>query len=229
MPIAILLIDDHPIVRDGCRRLLEARPECVVLEAGSGAEGLAMNRRHGPDLIILDLNLPDGNGLEFLRRLHGETPAARVLVFSMYEEAAFVARALEAGALGYLTKHDDPEALLAAVEALMRGERYLGHRVAQKLALLSLQPAGNPLRGLTARDLDVLDLLGNGAGLAEIAAALTLSYRSAAHIAAQLRAKLRLRSQAALVKFAVETAPERRAQRGEQGGVASKGGGEQGG
>ncbi|MGC8523196.1 MAG: response regulator transcription factor [Acidibrevibacterium sp.] len=213
MQAAILLIDDHPIVRDGCRRLLETRPDFTILEAGTGTEGLAMNRRHGPDLIILDLNLPDGNGLEFLRRLHSETPAARVLVFSMYEEAAFVARALEAGARGYLTKHDDPEALLAAVDALLRGERYLGHRVAQKLALLSLQPADDPLRGLTARELDVLDLLGSGAGLADIAAALGLSYRSAAHIAAQLRTKLALRSQAALVKFAVETAPERRARR----------------
>ena len=217
MPSAtILLIDDHPIVRDGCRRLLAPRPDSVVIEAGSGEEGLAMSRRHRPDLVILDLNLPDGNGLEFLRRLLGETPAAKVLVFSMYEEGAFVARALETGALGYLTKHDDPEALLAAVEVVMRGERYLGHRVAQKLALLSLQPARDPLRGLSARELDVLDLLGNGAGLAEIATALGLSYRSAAHIAAQLRAKLSLRSQAALVKFAVETAGERRAERSGQ-------------
>jgi DNA-binding NarL/FixJ family response regulator len=213
MQITILLIDDHPIVRDGCRRLLQARPDYTVIEAGSGEEGLRMNRLHAPDLIILDLNLPDGNGLLRLRELRAASPAAKVLIFSMYEEATFVARALEAGALGYLTKHDDPEALLEAVAHLLRGERYLGHRVAQKLALLSLQPVPHPLGGLSARELDVLDLLGNGAGLADIAAALSLSYRSAAHIAAQLRAKLHLRSQAALVKFAVETAGERKAGR----------------
>lgn len=212
-PLKVLLIEDHPIVRAGCRRLLQARAGTEIFEAGSGAEGLAISLRHRPHVVVLDLSLPDGNGLAILARLRAETPAAAVLVFSMYEEAAFVARALEAGALGYLTKHDDPEALVEAVEAVARGARYLGHSVAQKLALLSLEPGRDPLRGLSARELDVLDLLGAGTGLTEIAAALGLSYRSAANIAAQLRAKLQLRSQAALVKFAVETASARAARR----------------
>jgi DNA-binding NarL/FixJ family response regulator len=212
-PLKVLLIEDHPIVRAGCRRLLQSRAGTEIFEAGSGAEGFALARRERPRVVVLDLNLPDGNGLAILARLRGEIPTAAVLVFSMYEEAAFVARALEGGALGYLTKHDDPEALLEAVEAVARGARYLGHSVAQKLALLSLQPGNDPLRGLTARELGVLDLLGGGAGLAEIAEALALSYRSAANIAAQLRAKLQVRSQAALVKFAVETAPARAARR----------------
>uniref|UniRef100_A0A8J4HBJ6 Response regulator transcription factor n=1 Tax=Acidicaldus sp. TaxID=1872105 RepID=A0A8J4HBJ6_9PROT len=212
-PLKVLLIEDHPIVRAGCRRLLQSRAGTEIFEAGSGAEGFALARREHPHVVVLDLNLPDGNGLAILARLRGEIPTAAVLVFSMYEEAAFVARALEGGALGYLTKHDDPEALLEAVAAVARGARYLGHSVAQKLALLSLQPGNDPLRGLTARELGVLDLLGGGAGLAEIAEALALSYRSAANITAQLRAKLQLRSQAALVKFAVETAPARAARR----------------
>jgi DNA-binding NarL/FixJ family response regulator len=212
---SVLLVEDHPVVRDGCRRILAERPGFAIIEAESGTAALRLAREHAPDFILLDLNLPDLSGLEVLRRLLAQRPGARVLVFSMYEDPTFVAHALEAGALGYITKSDDPAMLLDALDRIASGEIFLGHSVAQRVALTKLRPAPDPLVGLTPRERDVLGLLATGKSLAEIAGELSISYRTTASIAANLRAKLDLTTMAALVKFAVENtrprtpAPER--------------------
>jgi|BEDMetMinimDraft_2_1075160.scaffolds.fasta_scaffold01328_2 two-component system invasion response regulator UvrY len=204
MSRTLLLIEDHPIVREGCRRLL-AGAAFTVSEAGSGEEGLALNRSLAPRFIVLDLNLPDLPGFSALSRLRAENGAAAILVFSMYEERAFVRKALEGGALGYVSKADDPACLLEGLETIGRGERYLAPRLARKLALSALGGEEDGLARLSARERELLALLAEGRTLAEIALHLGLSYRSAAHIAAQLRQKLNLRTQAALIKFAIET------------------------
>ena len=201
----VLLIEDHPIVRAGCRRLLEERGEDSVIEAETAAEGLRLCREASPDLVILDLGLADG-GLALLRRMLAATPGLTVLVFSMHEEPVMVAGALEAGARGYVSKNDDPAALLEAVERIGAGEVYLSRPVAQKLALMNLRPGESPLRGLSAREREVLALLSTGRSLAEVAAEIGVSYRTAAAVAAQIRAKLNLPSMAALIRLAVEQA-----------------------
>ena len=139
-----------------------------------------------------------------LRQLRRETPAVKVLVFSMYEDPAFVASALEAGAVGYVTKNDDPDTLLEAIDKAWQGSVHLGHTVAQKLALMNLRSPNSSLRNLSPRELQVLDLLGDGRSLSEIAARLDISYRTAANISSQLKNKLGVGTTSGLVKLAVE-------------------------
>jgi len=202
----VLLVEDHPVVRAGCRRILAEREGLEIIEADSGSAAVRLNRDYAPDFIILDLNLPDLSGLDLLRRLLAESPSTKILIFSMYEDAAFVAGALEAGAHGYITKGDDPATLLDALDQIAAGEIFLGHSVARKLALTKLQRPSLPTKGLSGREMDLLALLAAGKSLSEIAAELAISYRTTAGIAANMRAKLGLPTITALVKFAVENA-----------------------
>jgi len=202
--IHVLLIDDHPIVRAGCRRLLEEREDVRVTEGKTAAEAVRLAARHRPDVIILDLNLPDVSGFDVLRNLSALQPPAPVLVFSMYEDPAFVARALEAGAKGYVSKNDDPEMLFVAIERVLKDEIHLGHKVAEKLALQKLGGAGSRGHLLSPREREVLALLAEGKTLSEIAAALGVSYRTVANACAQLKDKLKVRSIAGLVRFALQ-------------------------
>lgn len=203
----VLIIDDHPIVRRGCRRLLQSADYTNVLEAARGQDGLKQNEDRRPEIIILDLNLPDVGGLELIRKLGEGNPGVKILIFSMYEDPVFAARALQMGALGYVTKNDDPDVLLEAVEQVRQGVVHLSHTVAQKLALMNLRPKVSPLQDLSPRELDILELLGAGKSLAEIADRLELSYRTIANITSQLRNKVRVSTTGALVKFAIEHGP----------------------
>ena len=177
----LLLIEDHPIVRAGCLRVLQQREGLQVLEAETAARGLALTRAEQPDMIVLDLNLPDRRGLDVLAELHTEWPSIGVIVLSMYEEVAFVTSAMEAGARGYLSR-----------------------TVEQRLAHARIADDADPTAGLTSRERRLLDLLAQGKTLAEAAGDLGVSYRTTAEEAARLRGRLRLRTNAALIKFAVE-------------------------
>jgi DNA-binding NarL/FixJ family response regulator len=201
----ILLIEDHPIVRAGCRRLLHGRDGIELIEAGTAAEGIEIDRLVVPDLVILDLNLPDRGGIDVLHAIRAARDDARVLVFSMYEDPAFVAAAMAAGAAGYVSKNDDPDTLIEAIARTGRGEMHLSHRVAQGLALARLGIGADPRTALSPREAEVFDLLGDGLSLTEIAEALGLGYRTVANIASQIKGKLGTASTAALVKRAVES------------------------
>lgn len=197
----VLLIEDHAIVRAGCARVLSARPDLEVVEAKTGGEGVALAAA-GADVVILDLNLPDMRGLDVLQQIRAARPGLRVIIFSMHDDPALVAKAREAGALGFVTKNDDPDLLLEAIDSVVAGKVYLGRSVAQKLALASL--SGDPLAGLSERERVLVDLLGSARTLGEISGEMGVSYRTAAAMAARVRGKLGLRTNTALVKFAVE-------------------------
>lgn len=197
----VLLIEDHAIVRAGCARVLGSRPGIEVVEARTGQEGVEA-AKEGADIVILDLNLPDIRGLEVLAAIRAAQPALKVIIFSMYEDPALVSRALEAGAQGFVSKNDDPDLLLEAIDSVAAGGRYLGRAVAQKMALASLTP--DALAGLTERERTLVNLLGSARTLGEISAELDVSYRTAAALAARTRIKLGLRTNSALIKFAVE-------------------------
>jgi DNA-binding NarL/FixJ family response regulator len=202
--IRILLIEDHPIVRDGCLRILARRADFESMEADSAMAGLAANRSFSPAVIILDLELPDIGGLEIIRELMRDNPSTRIVVFSMYEAATFVTRALERGARGYVTKNDDPNAILHAIDKVLSGSVFLGQAAAQNLALANLEQAGDPLRLLSDRERQVVNLLGEGKNLSEIAAALAIGYKTAANIVSAVKQKLGIGTSPALIKFAVE-------------------------
>jgi DNA-binding NarL/FixJ family response regulator len=200
----ILLIEDHPLIRAGVRRLLAQRKTFELLEAERGQAGLDLNKRHRPGIVLLDLDLPDGNGLDLMPPLAADNAAARIIILSMYGDSGRVSRALAKGAKGYVTKNDDPTAIVTAIDRVLEGETYLGQSVAQALALTQLQPEAPGLAELGEREKAILDGLGDGKSLAEIAAALGVTYKTVANAAAILKSKLRIRTSAALVKFAVE-------------------------
>ncbi|MGO9134249.1 MAG: response regulator [Methylovirgula sp.] len=202
--LKVLVIEDHPIVRDGCRRICSRRPDIVTMEAASAEDGLAANLSFKPDIVILDIGLGEMNGFDIVPKILADNDGARIIIFSMYEAARFVTRALDLGARGYVTKNDDPNTILAAIDKVRSGAVYLGQSVAQALALANFEPASDPLANLTPRERQVVALLGDGKNLTEIATTLDIGYKTAANTVAIIKQKLGLPTSPALIKFAVE-------------------------
>lgn len=172
----VMLVDDHAVVRMGFRMLLGAKGEVdVVAEAGSGEEALQAYAQTKPDVVVMDLSMPGMGGLEAVRRLLAQDPKARVLALSAHEDTAHPQRVLKAGALGYLAKRSAPEALLAAVAAVARGERYVDAQTAQVLALAQIEGDTSPTEALSEREFSVFLQLARGASVAQIAENLKLS------------------------------------------------------
>jgi two-component system, NarL family, invasion response regulator UvrY len=199
----LLIVDDHPIVRSGLRRLLAAEPELEIAEAASGQEAISVFRDLRPDLVILDLNLPGISGLEVLGRLLVENPKARVLVISMYDNPIYVARVLAAGAQGYVSKNAPPEQIIEAARRVAAGRSYIEHEMAQELALGTIRPSASPLNQLSPRDVEILRLLAEGGSLTEIAQAIGVSYKTVANRCTQLKAKLAAPRMADLIRLAI--------------------------
>ncbi len=196
----VLLVDDHAVLRAGLRRLLASAPAVdEILEASAGRAVLPLVRKHRPGLVLLDLNLPDLGGLELLRRLRNELPAPAVLVFTMHADPVFAARALEAGAAGYVSKTAEPDELLEAVARIARGGRYVEASIAQALAV---RDGGDPMEGLTRRELEILRLLREGCDLAGIAAAVGVSYKTVANSCLRMKTKLGVARTADLLRLA---------------------------
>jgi DNA-binding NarL/FixJ family response regulator len=200
--IRILLIDDHAVVRAGYHRFLERSADVsVIAEAADAEEGYAQFRRHEPDISILDLSLPGAGGLTLIGRIVAHQALARVLVFSMHEDAVFAARALQAGARGYVTKSSAPETLVDAVHHVYAGRSFLSPDIAQRLALGSGD--ADPLAVLSAKEFEVFRLIAEGRSLAAIAAALSLSQKTIANYQTLIKEKLGASTIAALVHVAL--------------------------
>ncbi|HWE45864.1 MAG TPA: response regulator transcription factor [Caulobacteraceae bacterium] len=198
----ILLVDDHAIVRDGLRRLLASLPVETIHEAATGREAVAIARAKPLDLIVLDLNLPELGGIELLGRLI-QAGSAPVLVLSMHAEPLYVARAMDAGAQGYVSKNASPDELLTAVRRVAGGGRYVEAELAQALAQQGPGPAQS-LDRLSARDLEILRLLAAGKSLSEIADALGLGYKTIANTLSQIKSKLGVARTSDLVRLTLE-------------------------
>lgn len=198
----VLLVDDHSVVRSGLRALLTSVADIEVLEAPNGRDALARLRQDRPDLVLLDLNLPGIGGLELLRRMLAENSAVRVLVLSMHTEPLYVARAMQLGAHGYLSKHASAEELLAAVRLVAAGGRHIENNIAQELALRAVSP-GHDLNDLSERDLEIMRLLAEGLGLTEIADALGIGYKTVANACSVIKTKLGVTRTNELVRLAM--------------------------
>ena len=173
--VRVMLVDDHALVRMGFSMLLADAQVEVVAEASSGEQACQDYARVQPDVVVMDLSMPGMGGLEALRRLLAQDPKARVLVLSAHEDTAHPRRALRAGALGYLTKRSAPDALIAAVSALSRGERYVDAITAQALALAQIDGQSSPADTLSEREFSVFLQLARGLSVARIAENLKLS------------------------------------------------------
>ncbi len=200
----ILLVDDHAVVRAGILRLLATEPSVSILEAQSGQEALEICGREQFDLIILDLNLPGSSGLMLLHRLVQLDKATKILVLSMHSEPVYAARALQAGAHGYISKSAAAEEFVEAVRQVGKGGRYIEREIAAKLALGKFSRV-DPLDQLTAREIDILRLLGEGNTYTQIAAAMGVSYKTIANSTSVIKEKLAVETTADLIRLSVES------------------------
>jgi DNA-binding NarL/FixJ family response regulator len=202
---SVLIVDDHPIVLQGCRRVLQDAGVDIVLEASDAQSGYQAYRRNRPEVVIVDLAMEgDGlTGLQLIGRIRQDDPQARILVFSMHGDPAIVGRALQAGATGYLLKDTSPEELVRAFGAVRAGRAYLANELAMQVALAGSREA-DPLAGLTPREITTLTLLAQGKSYSRIADELAISYKTVVNICYQLRQKLEVTSLAELVRVAVE-------------------------
>lgn len=171
----VLLVDDHAVVRMGFRLLLQGAGVEVVGEAGDDERACSLYPRLQPDVVVMDLSMPGMGGLEAVRRLLAQDPKARVLALSAHEDTAHPSRVLKAGALGYLAKRGAPDELLAAVQGVARGERYVDGQTAQALARARVAGERHPVEALSEREFAVFLQLARGASVARIAEDLELS------------------------------------------------------
>jgi len=202
--IRILLVDDHAIVREGYRAVLQKQPGLrVVAEAEDGAEAYRLYKAEQPDLTIMDLTLPGIGGIEAIRRIRQWDAAARILVFTMHQNAAFAVQAIRAGARGYVTKTSPPETLLRAVRDVLAGRIALSPDIDHELALSRLAEEPVAADMLTAREFEVLRLLLAERRTEEIAALLHLSPKTVANLHSQIKGKLGVGSDIELVRLAL--------------------------
>jgi DNA-binding NarL/FixJ family response regulator len=205
--ISVLIIDDHPIVLQGCRRVLEDAGMGPVLTASNLVSGYRIYRRHEPDVVVIDLAVHGRGlgGIDLIRRICAQKSRARILVLSMHNDATIVARSLEAGATGYVLKDTSSEQLVKAVQQVASGKPYLDGELAMKVALIGTGRArANPLAELTARELQVLALLADGRPYDRIASELNVSYKTIVNVSSQLKQKLQARNLPELVSTAVK-------------------------
>jgi len=200
----ILLVDDHPMVRAGCRRTLEQAFNAEIIEAGNCREACRLAMDSAPDLVILDLTLPGAGGLEALEMLRAQNERLRVLVFSMHPNPVFAARSIQSGARGYVVKCSPTDELLAGVREVLAGGIYLSRDLAKEIALAALCEDADPLRELSSREIEILRLLGRGNDLTNVASALCISYKTVANSVTQIKAKLGVRHTGELVRLAIE-------------------------
>ena len=199
--IRVLLADDHEIVRDGLKRILAATTDVRVAgEAASGDEALALVRANDYDVALLDMSMPGLSGIDLIKRVRIEKPKLRILVLSMHGEQQYAARALKAGAAGYLTKESAAEMLLGALRKVAAGGVHVSEAAAA--GLVSAERA--PHQNLSDREFEVLRLLAGGRSPTEIAEQLHLSVKTVSTHKAHVQEKLGLGGTADLVRYALE-------------------------
>jgi DNA-binding NarL/FixJ family response regulator len=206
MTIRVLLADDHAIIRDGLRALLQSVPDIEVVDAvGNGRTAVQRAIELKPDVVIMDIAMPDLNGIEAARILREKFPATRVVMLSMHSDSEYLYRALDAGATGYLLKESAGDEVLSAVRAVRAGQRYLS-RTLESLERRSDVRTGrvSPLDSLSVRERQVLQLVVEGRSSAEIARMIHLSPKSVDTYRSRLMKKLGVADVTALVKFAIQ-------------------------
>jgi DNA-binding NarL/FixJ family response regulator len=206
MPIRILIADDHGIVAEGLKHLIEAQPDMeVVALVGDGREAVQQAREVQPDVVLMDLSMPELNGADATRAILERDAKCRVIVLSMYAQREYVRRALKAGAAGYVVKRSAAKEVVEAIRAVHAGQRYLSPRVADVvLEDYTDDKQDDLLARLSAREREVLQLLAEGRTGAQIAERLSLSQKTVETYRARLVEKLGIRDLAGLVRFAIQ-------------------------
>lgn len=201
-PITVLLVDDHAVVRQGYRHLLENADISVVGECSSGEQSYRIYFEIKPDVVIMDLSMTGIGGLEALRRIVARDSKANVVIFSMHDSPVYSSRALQAGAKGYVSKASAPEVLIEAIITVAKGKRYLSPDIAQQIAVNQAHDTVMT-NDLSAREFEVFQLLAKGLTLEDIANTLHLDYKTIANTQTRLRQKLNVENGSQLVLAAI--------------------------
>lgn len=203
--IRLLLVDDHAVVREGYRRLLESRPDLAIVgEAATAREAFEQYRLLTPDVVVLDLGLPDLGGVELIRRLMQRDAGVRILVFTMHREPIFATQALRAGALGYVTKSSLPEMLVGAVYQVAARRQVISPDIAPDLAFALLDQSSEPLAELSPREFEILRLLLDGCSPEDIGIRLSITPKTVQNCHYQIKAKLGVRTDIELTRVALK-------------------------
>jgi DNA-binding NarL/FixJ family response regulator len=204
--IRVLLVDDHAVVRAGFRLLLSSAENItVVAEAERAEQALMLYAEFQPDIVVTDLSMPGIGGLEYIRRLMLRDGQAKILVFSIHDEAAYVGRAIDAGAMGYITKNSAADIMLEAIYEIAKGNSYIeAGLIAENNATAELITPQTILNSLSAREFDIFCLLAKGLSAHDISDQLCLSYKTIANYTTQIKAKFNVSSVVELAHIAIE-------------------------
>ena len=203
-PTRVLIVDDHPVVLSGCRSLFASDTSVKIEEAADAKSGYKAYASRKPDVTVIDINLPDVSGFELMRRIRKDNPDAKIIMFSMNDDPAFVVRAVEYGAQGYVSKTDDPRILVKAVRKVAAGDNFISPQLAEAVTFSGAAIKANPASLMSARELEILRLLGRGDKIVEIAEALNISYKTVANTTSLLKQKLGAKNHSDLIRIAVE-------------------------
>lgn len=204
--IRTFIADDHVIVRRGLRQIVAETPEIVIAdEAGTGQEALHKLLNNQYDVVLLDISMPDINGLDVLKEIKQQKPETRILILSMHPEEQFAIRALKAGASGYLTKDSAPSELVSAIKKVADGGRYVTESLAEQLASQLTDDSGRePHETLTDREYQIMQMIAGGVSIQEIAEELFLSTSTVYTYRTRILRKLQLKNNAALIRYATD-------------------------
>ncbi len=202
--LTVMLVDDHAVVRVGFKLLLQSTPDIeVVAEAASGEEACQLYTEKFPDVVVMDIAMTGMGGLEAIRRLTTKHKEVCVLALSAHEDISHPLRALQAGAMGYLSKRSAPEVLIDAIRAVIKGQRYIDAQIAQRLAMQSIRGEETPVEKLSAREFEVFAQLARGQTVAQISETLNVSSSTVGTHLYNIKQKLGLRNQAEMTLLAV--------------------------
>ncbi|EAR62105.1 response regulator transcription factor [Neptuniibacter caesariensis] len=201
----ILITDDHSVVRQGYASVLPTVIDpCEIIEASSGEQAAELYQSEKPDIVIMDINLPGISGIEAATRILESDRDAKIMFFSMYDESLVVKQALDAGAMGYITKSGSPKTLLEAVTRISKGEIFIEYDLVMKLALNNQNVTEGLLRELTQREFEVFVMLARGQSSQIIADTLELNIKTVSNYITTIKSKLQISSTAEIVHLAVE-------------------------
>ena len=209
MTVTVLLADDHPIVRQGMRHLLESEPDLLVVgEAADGLQTIQLMEKLKPTVLVVDMMMPGLNGLEILRQVKKRFPDTFCIVLSMQSADAYVVEALKSGASAYILKDSGPAELVNAVRQVIQGERFLSPKLSERLINAYIQTSDktveDPYESLTDREREVLQMASEGLTTPEIARRLSISPRTAELHRSRMMSKLGLRNQTDLIRYALK-------------------------
>jgi len=203
-PRRVLIVDDHPVVRQGIKLMIEAEPDLTICgEAQTEQQARKLVRELKPDALLVDLSLSEGDGFNVVRDVHAHFPETRVLVLSMHDEAIYAERLLAEGASGYIMKQAATDQLVTALRTVLRGERFVSETLKRSLEARR-EVDGGPSSRLSSRELQVISLIGRGLGTREIADSLSLSVKTVETHRLTIKRKLALDTNAQLVQYAIK-------------------------